>query len=751
MSTVPAWKQAIIQRRKQQEEEQRKKEAENEAYLASLPPWKRALVLRREMEKKETKAPATDVPQKRERSDSFTKWEKQRNQETGRKPSWVKPASPTDVTPTPTACGSSSVKSASNPAASAQLASTSPSHVFGGPPTQRSSLHRESITVLPAASDSITFKGASSPPASSILTGGVSLRKKDESKKQGSVKVKRKSFEEDDPKYANMPAWKKALLMRRKASQTNEPAKQTDDHPREGSASPDVKTSNVFNVYMSQTPVQTPSVVTGDKPIPQSGDAFLPESPKSSVGPRPATTKTKLTASVNEDIAPLVPAPKAVPSKVTPLKPAPSRPAPSRPAPSHPAPSMPAPGPSRPAPSEPSSAIPKLSSAPPRKQSLPTKTPPSQPPAKKAPEIVNRRVSDIDQPNRLVKQEGITLHAPVFKEVEQWANVSEEDPKFVNLPQWKQALIKRRRADIAKRTGTNAPAISPPHSPTENHPPHSPTENRLPHSPTENRPPHSPTENRPPHSPTENRPPHSLTKNRPPHSPTENHQPYSPTINNPPHSHIKNINVSTRSTPKETTKSSTPIPTWKQELLKRRSSGSGSSMSQEERKLMGGSKTTPQPSGVVSGNVKALLGKFSHGGGLPQPSLAQKPNPVVQPRKSWSQVPQPTRIPPIIAEEALSDGSDEDLEDITLTNIDDIASDEDDDDDSGIGKGGGSSQVVLISMTQQSSSFLSPLTTGETSGSRKEERRPSILSDPATRPRRVSYAHNHCSYCFINN
>jgi len=97
MSTVPAWKQAIIQRRKQQEEEQRKKEAENEAYLASLPPWKRALVLRREMEKKETKAPATDVPQKRERSDSFTKWEKQRNQETGRKPSWVKPASPTDV------------------------------------------------------------------------------------------------------------------------------------------------------------------------------------------------------------------------------------------------------------------------------------------------------------------------------------------------------------------------------------------------------------------------------------------------------------------------------------------------------------------------------------------------------------------------------------------------------------------------------------------------------------------------------
>ena len=173
---------------------------------------------------------------------------------------------------------------------------------------------------------------------------------------------------------------------------------------------------------------------------------------------------------------------------------------------------------------------------------------------------------------------------------------------------------------------------------------------------------------------------------------------------------------------------------------------------------MGGTKISPQPSGVVSGNVKALLGRFSHGGGgLQQPSLARKPNLVVQPPKSWSQAPRPTRIPAIITEEGLSDGSDEDLEDITLTNIDDIASDEDDDDDSGIGKGGSSSHIPLGSSSQQSSSLLSPLISGETSGSRKEERRPSILSDPANRPNRVStvslvtreYAYMHsvpCSY-----
>ena len=76
------------------------------------------------------------------------------------------------------------------------------------------------------------------------------------------------------------------------------------------------------------------------------------------------------------------------------------------------------------------------------------------------PEIVNRSNKDGEgssSSQRLVEQEGITLHPPVYKEIDEWANVNEQDDKFQGLPLWKQALIKRRRADIAKRSGQPVP------------------------------------------------------------------------------------------------------------------------------------------------------------------------------------------------------------------------------------------------------------------------------------------------------
>ena len=80
------------------------------------------------------------------------------------------------------------------------------------------------------------------------------------------------------------------------------------------------------------------------------------------------------------------------------------------------------------------------------------------------PDVVNR-ANESDNPgsNKLVQKEGVTLHPPIFNEVGQWANVGEDDPKFTQLPQWKQALILRRRKDIAKRSGQET---SPPESPT---------------------------------------------------------------------------------------------------------------------------------------------------------------------------------------------------------------------------------------------------------------------------------------------
>lgn len=76
------------------------------------------------------------------------------------------------------------------------------------------------------------------------------------------------------------------------------------------------------------------------------------------------------------------------------------------------------------------------------------------------PEVVNRQTEVNQAEQRLVQQEGKTLHPPIYKEVDQWANVGEEDEKFKKLPLWKQALIKRRRADIAVRTGQPV-AVSP--------------------------------------------------------------------------------------------------------------------------------------------------------------------------------------------------------------------------------------------------------------------------------------------------
>lgn len=83
---------------------------------------------------------------------------------------------------------------------------------------------------------------------------------------------------------------------------------------------------------------------------------------------------------------------------------------------------------------------------------------------KSRPDVVNR-AGESENPgsNKLVQKEGVTLHPPIFNEVGQWANVAADDPKFTQLPQWKQALILRRRKDIAKRSGQET---SPPDSPT---------------------------------------------------------------------------------------------------------------------------------------------------------------------------------------------------------------------------------------------------------------------------------------------
>ena len=94
----------------------------------------------------------------------------------------------------------------------------------------------------------------------------------------------------------------------------------------------------------------------------------------------------------------------------------------------------------------------------------PKPTSPAAKTAKKSgPVVVNRNEGDSSVgSNKLLEKEGVTLHPPIFNEVDQWANVATDDPKFTKLPQWKQAMILRRRKDIAKRSGQET---SPPESP----------------------------------------------------------------------------------------------------------------------------------------------------------------------------------------------------------------------------------------------------------------------------------------------
>ena len=149
---------------------------------------------------------------------------------------------------------------------------------------------------------------------------------------------------------------------------------------------------------------------------------------------------------------------------------------------------------------------------------------------------------------------------------------------------------------------------------------------------------------------------------------------------------------------------------------------------------MGSNRGTPHPSQVTAGNVKALLGKVNEGGTFQQTSTPRTANFIHQAPKSWNQAPKATAVPHAVSifpampipratpEEVLSDGSEEDLEDITLTNIDDLSTEEEDDDDSGIGKEGSKSRGASTMITSRP---------------RREKSR-SILINPVSKPHRVS-------------
>ena len=121
-----------------------------------------------------------------------------------------------------------------------------------------------------------------------------------------------------------------------------------------------------------------------------------------------------------------------------------------------------------PAPTPPATPRNSISSPPPT-PTLATPLSPSPPPTSPTPvtetspppdpEIIT---SETKEPLKLLQREGVELRPPVFQEVKEWANVPESDPQFQGLPQWKKALILRRREDIAKRSGHSTSTVAKP-------------------------------------------------------------------------------------------------------------------------------------------------------------------------------------------------------------------------------------------------------------------------------------------------
>ncbi len=869
MSDVPPWKQAIFDRRKRQEEEEKRRKAQDDAYLASLPPWKRALLLKqREKQQQADAALLADF----DKPKSPVHVAQTRKKEAPPAPRGARGgnavAASASAQPRGSASGSSYTHVKTNQPATPAYTSASRGARYTSPPPPAptgtvSPPRRTSVTVLP---EDVSGLGVStSAPVRSH--GPISLRPRP-ARPAVDIQEKRRSFEEsEDPKLANMPAWKKALILKRRAAQgsqsssaaTKQDVQQnrsspvgreaedpptsistsraqhradeklnrrspsplqrgTSPIPRETSPAPG-RASPVPRRETSPTPWREQSPVPGRaSPVPRRETSPTPWREQSPVPGRASPVHRREQSPVpgraspvhrreqspvprqvspvhNRDISPTprrepspvpgraspVPrretspnpwrevsppprketSPRPIPEALSQSKPAPRKPVdesvvllhsrsltssepvlaetrqleekpsttktassskpqakkaarsrakknskkdrggdesggivllssrrigspepqdlPPAPSTTHERRAAPTGQGRRPAPPPPPPSKPPQGVASSTRDTRAQKTtvPPASLRTKPQPEIVNRQSQESNLPNKLVEQEGITLHPPVFKEVDVWANVSEDDPKFLQLPQWKQALIKRRRADIVKRTTSPPPTSPPPDKPKHIH--------------------------------TQWSPRNSLTDSRAPE-----------------------------------------LPQWKLDLLKRQQTNKTNAPRNYGLDRSKPSETKPV-SVTSSGGVRALLDKFNKAPPPPRPTRIQQspPRAVHVPWEDKNE----TKIVTVLVSpdegDSTSDSSDDDIDEIPLTNIDELSSDEMDDEDSGISTKDGSKpgkkrysySLLPESPTEPVPDTLTVPSAGEDddelTGEIREQRRPSILIDTDNKPTKV--------------
>ena len=750
--SVPPWKQAIIERRKKQEDEQKKKQAEEEAYLATLPPWKRALFLKRERERQQQerereKSPTGDSC---ERSNSFLQRQQQLAEEREQRQS----SAPSGRRATPPLSPNEATSPSSSPYDNAHhfFPSTSSTQ----PPRQASTGRRTSITTLPGV-DEVKAPIAEKVATAEIPTWQNRARSSSESSGTRAQKVVSnvKKFNEVKTQSSEIPAWKKALLQRRKEKEQKSvgrqkrsksptdplapvvtlpvdrrgsPTEETDfgvslkkDKHLDSEAvsllaikrkpSPEEmvavtqesslqlqrkRSPNESEVSLSRSPTpeqaleSTQAYHSAPARPPKNTESKPPgfsrkmspveftgaqsnrsESPTEARNRVSSITSTRKSGNSNTVVSTTVTIVKTEPgSRVS---------------------SNQKPAPRRAAPVAPSST---------NKQSLAKQQNASraqQP--KQIPEVVNRGISEPPKQSHIIQREGVTQRAPIYKEVEEWANVSDDDPKFRSLPTWKQALIKRRRADIAKRMGLTTSVDDVP-------------------------------------------------------------------LSNGPIANNKQEGV-----PFEDQTGS--IPPWKKQMMQRKAEGTSgqNTMSSHEKKHLLERRSSPDNS---SSNVRALLGRFNERSSPSPPSptstvpvvTISKPRPPspssgpithtethitsgslpaysssgvpqvsssssAHSKKSFTWTPGEDTMP---ADALSDDSSDEEEGEYTITNIDDTSEEEEEEDEGkdseSESKGDGSSGVVLLRPPQ---TLASPNANEQTD--KRVRKTSSILAD-SNRPRR---------------
>ena len=744
--SVPAWKQAIYERRKKQEDEQKKKQAEEEAYLATLPPWKRALYLKRERERQQQEKEKSSTSDSCERSESFLQRQQQLAEEREQRKSsgdqrWRRRA-------TPPLSPNEATSPSSPPYDHAR-------HFFPSAPSTQPSRQsrRSSITTLPGV-DEVKVPIAEKVATAEIPTWQNRARSLSASSGTTTQKVVSnvKKFNEVKTQSSEMPAWKKALLQRRKEKEMKSGGRQRQANTHADPAAPavtlpvdrrespteertfkkdkhvDSEAASLLVVKRKPSPEemvavsQESSLQLQRKPSPNESEVSLSRSPT----PERVLESTQALHGVPERAPRKVDSkPPGLSRKMSPIESVGVRQSRSE-SPTEAknrvssitssrkssdsnttantkvstkvktetgskVSSSQRPTPIRTAPVAPTSA---------EKQSLAKHTKVQQP--KQIPEVVNRGIGELPKQSHVIQREGVTQRAPIYKEVAEWANVSDDDPKFLSLPTWKQALIKRRRADVAKRMGLTTSIDDVP-------------------------------------------------------------------LSNGPIPRSKQESV-----PSEDRTGS--VPPWKRDMLHRRAEGgtSGrSAMSNHEKKHLAGRRSSPDNS---SSNVRALMGRFNEKttpSPPPSPSSTvpvvtiskpRSPSPSSEPstntetratsstrpaysssgvpqvsssssahsKKSFTWTPGEDSMPG----DALSDDSSDEEEEYTLTNIDDISDEEEEGRDSE--SEGDSSGVVLLRPPQ---ALVSP--NANEQGDRKVRKASSILVD-SNRPRR------RVSSCFVH-